>query len=310
MFSASELIQSANGTSLHCHANSTNNRYFGAYQQYLVIIPLIQGAPTPEPITEDKIILFLSYKQKMGAKFNTILTLQRNLFAYCRDHNLGEFSSSLKIKNYIKGLHREMLGSHCPFAVSGFTKEMLLSISQKIDHSSFYDLRDFCAFTLCFEGMFRANEMLSLKVQDIEIEESKIKVFIRKTKTDRFGVGRFLYIFSNNSFTSAYKALVEYIEYRNKNKIEGEFLFVSRNRIKLSDRNFRDRIKAWVKIIGHDENAYSTHSFRVGAVETATIAKVPIAAIKQQGGWKSNCFLRYARITEEEASSLINEAFK
>ena len=89
-----------------------------------------------------------------------------------------------------------------------------------------------------------------------------------------------------------------------------DFLFISRKGKKLSYREFRERVKIWTQKIVQDPNEFSTHSFRVGAVEAATKSKIPFPAIKQQGGWKSNCFIRYARITEEEASELIQDAFK
>ena len=58
-----------------------------------------------------------------------------------------------------------------------------------------------------------------------------------------------------------------------------------------------------------DPAEFSTQCFRVGAVETATLHHIPPPAIKQQG-WKSNCFMRYARISEQEASDLMKDAFK
>ena len=262
------------------------------------------------PISEEKIILLLTYKKKMGATFNTIITLQRCLCAYCLYKELGDFSKSTKIHKFISGLNRDMNGASCPYAVTGFTKEMLLEIEKRVNKNNIFELRDLCTFTLCFEGMLRASELLSLKNEDLLLEGNRIKVHLKKSKTDQLGVGRNIYIYEHNSPISAFRCLQMYLKHRINYSKELDFLFISKTGKRLSDRNYRDRIKKWVEILGLDPAEYSTHSFRVGSVECATKSKVPPAAIKQQGGWKSNCFLRYARITEEEASELVQDAFK
>ena len=311
MFSAQDLLQAAEESSSHRLASSTTKAYKDAYCQYITILPLIKDAPSPEPVSEEKIILFLAYKFKMGVSYNIIITLKRCLCAYCLNEGKGNFSNSEKILNYLKGLKREMLGSRCPYAVEGFTREMLCSINEKCNKSNFQDLRDICAFTLCFEGILRASELLNLKIQDLEISEEKVKIFICRSKTDQFGEGRFIYIFKHEEAPiSAYLLLQNYLKYRQENQINGEFLFTKKNGERLNDRSYRQRIKFWVNVIGEDPFGFSTHSFRVGAVETLTKKKIPAAAIKQQGGWRSNCFLRYARISEEEASELVQEAFQ
>lgn len=132
---------------------------------------------------------------------------------------------------------------------------------------------------------------------------------VTKSKTDQTGQGRNVVIFKTNSPVSAYTCVQTYLQYRLDNKIDSEKLFVSRQGRPLNDRNYRACIKKWMKLIGEDVEAFRTHSFRVGAVQAASKKYCSPAAIKVQGGWKSNCFLRYARISDEEAGEILRIAF-
>lgn len=304
-----DLIQDVEEVSSHSLAPATIEAYQNAYDQYQAILPLIHGAPPPFPITAEKIVIFLAYKRKMDVSYNTIVTLYRCLSAYCRDKNYGDFSDDDRITKYIQGLNRDMLGSKCPHQVDGINSEILRLIESKMDPTRFYDLRDLAAFTLNYEGFFRASEMLNLDLSDINIAEDKMIINISKSKTDQTGVGRTIYIHKSSSQVSAFTWVQRYLKYRSEHEIESNKLFVSRLGRPLIDRNYRQRLKNWIAKIGYDAEAYSTHSFRVGAVQSATKFYCSPAAIKTQGGWKSNCFLRYARISEEEAGEILRIAF-
>ena len=203
-----------------------------------------------------------------------------------------------------------MSGGFCPNAVKGFTKEMLIEIQKRCNNKHLIDIRDLCAFAVCFEGALRSSELLSIKMNDLSMNEEYIEITIRRSKTDQFGVGRNIYLYKLESQVSAYKLLDEYLHFLSAQNLKSEYLFISSNGKKFTDRNFRDRIKHWIQVIGMDPAEFSTHSLCVGAVETATLHHIPPPAIKQQSGWKSNCFMRYARISEQEASELMKEAFK
>ena len=98
MFKADDLLKSAEEISSHRLANLTQKRYEDVYNQYIVILPLIQGAPDPTPINEEKILMFLEYKHSLGLCYNSLVTLKRCLCGFCRNHGLGDFSTSKKIR--------------------------------------------------------------------------------------------------------------------------------------------------------------------------------------------------------------------
>ena len=57
-------------------------------------------------------------------------------------------------------------------------------------------------------------------------------------------------------------------------------------------------------VLGVDAGSYGTHSFRIGAASEANDRGWKSKAIKELGGWSSDCFKAYVReVSDEEDSS-------
>jgi hypothetical protein len=63
-------------------------------------------------------------------------------------------------------------------------------------------------------------------------------------------------------------------------------------------------IKDWATQAGREPGRYSTHSLRRGAAHNAAITGVSPAAIKEQGGWRSDQWHGYVNLGPDEAGAM------
>ena len=53
-------------------------------------------------------------------------------------------------------------------------------------------------------------------------------------------------------------------------------------------------------MLGIDSTSYSPHSFRRGGATFAFDSKIPPEFIKAQGDWRSDCYLVYLEMSDEQ----------
>ena len=63
--------------------------------------------------------------------------------------------------------------------------------------------------------------------------------------------------------------------------------------VPITYRDMMVHLRKWVKLLGHDEKAFSSHSMRWGATTLAFKKGIPEQEIKTLGNWKSDCYKRY-----------------
>jgi len=59
--------------------------------------------------------------------------------------------------------------------------------------------------------------------------------------------------------------------------------------------------------LGFDSNKYSGHSFRIGAATSCNFNLVQDNMIKTLGRWKSDCYNRYIRTSDEDIRKALNQ---
>ena len=67
------------------------------------------------------------------------------------------------------------------------------------------------------------------------------------------------------------------------------------------------KLKAALTHLGFDSNKYSGHSFRIGAATSCNSNLVHDDMIKTLRRWKSDCYNRYIRTSDEDIRRALNQ---
>jgi len=128
----------------------------------------------------------------------------------------------------------------------------------------------------------------------VRIEDNKIVIFLKSSKTDQFGHGTTISI-SKQQNTSLCPVLLISQYLKERPNYPGP-LFCHFERSPLTRYQFSAILKKCLVMIGIDSDKFKSHSFRIGMATTCAIDGMPDEQIKQLGRWESNAYLRYIRI--------------
>jgi len=168
------------------------------------------------------------------------------------------------------------------------------------EHSRLRSIRDRAALVLGFCGGFRRSELLALDVRDVVEVPEGLKIFIRRSKTDQEGKGRWiglpyasvLSVCPVRSYRDwlAASGITEGPVFRTISKDGLEVL-----ETRLCERRFCDVVKSSAQRVGLT-GRYGGHSLRAGLVTAAMQAKKNPKSIMQQTGHRTmDILLRYVR---------------
>ena len=147
-------------------------------------------------------------------------------------------------------------------------------------------MRDRVMLMLGYETMRRRSELCGFRFEDIEyLTQDKIGIWLRFSKTDQFGEGKFIPI------SAALAALIE--NWRIKLQVERGYILqevTKTGRIKPTMRpgSINLRLKVLQRAAKLNQGAeLSGHSFRVGGAIDLLEAGESLEKIMLRGGWKS-----------------------
>ena len=159
------------------------------------------------------------------------------------------------------------------------------------------------AASACFFGFFRAGEITVPSVSafdltvhlawgDVSIDSghppSKIRVFLKRSKTDQFGRGVAVFLGATGDELCPVAAVVSFAALRGD--AAGPF-FCFQDGTPLTKSRFVARICEAMAQAGIPTENYSDHSFRIGAATTAAQAGLQDSTIQSPGRWSSTAFL-------------------
>ena len=248
--------------------------------------------------SEPKVVsLYLTY---LSTKEFKISTLKRRLVSIGIIHKLKGHYLDTKhpsIIENIMGIKRRK-GS-----IQIAKKPIIISIIKKIinvidekNNDEIKRFRDRSIILIGFSGGFRRNEIVSLDFEELDFVEEGLKINIRRSKTDQFGVGfmKALPYFSNSQYCPVV-SLKKWIEI---SKINTGAVFrrfnkgstLSENR--LTDQTVALLIKKYLKLAGINSKNYSGHSLRSGFATSAAESGAEERAIMTMTGHKSTEMVR------------------
>ena len=248
--------------------------------------------------SEPKIVsLYLTYLSTKNIK---ISTLKRRIVSIGVIHKLKGYYLDTKhplIIENIMGIKRRK-GS-----IQKGKKALLINDLKKIinvideynkEHIKQY--RDRSIILVGFSGGFRRNEIVSLDYDDLDFVSEGVKINLKRSKTDQFGLGsvKGLPYFDSTQYCPVI-SLKNWIKIA---KISSGPLFrrFSKNS-KLLDGRLTDQsvallLKKYLKLAGIDDKDYSGHSLRSGFATTAAESGVEERVIMAMTGHKSTEMVR------------------
>ena len=165
------------------------------------------------------------------------------------------------------------------------------------------------AITLAFYGFLCCGEFTSpststfsarrrLAIQDVIFYPTfnsplYMTVRCKFSKTDSFGRGHTLYLFSTHTLTCPVAAMKKYLSL-NKYDPHAPLLCLG-DGTPLTRSKFVKMLRSVLQKLGFQPTIYAGHSFRIGAATTAaaTATGLPDYLIKALGRWSSECYIQY-----------------
>lgn len=250
----------------------------------------------PFPATTETVCAFLD-SQAPGKAPSTV---RRRLYAIRKAHRLLKLPDPTRdeeINLTFRRIRRAKLTR--PKQAKGLTRPYSNRFLE-IQPDTPWGLRNRAMLSLGYDLLTRRSELVALTQADIEFrDDNTLRVLIRRSKSDPFGLGRIAF---TSTVTSGYVA--DWLEWRGPG-IDPLFCPIYRgvpiNRF-LSTTTVKRLIKTTGHKLGLDQaeiDALSGHSLRVGAAQDLLCAGHDTAAIMRAGGWKCvNVLARYLELAE------------
>lgn len=182
------------------------------------------------------------------------------------------------------------------------TPEIMCSLFDKFGSISanLAELRVLAICVLGYTGFLRFDELSSLRRSDFEFEDSYMKVFIEKSKTDQYRDGAWVLISRSDKVTCPVNLVIRYFDMAGFEPTSNEYIFrslsffKSRNSYQLRNADFplsysrvREIVLEAFESVGLKRTEYGLHSLRAGGASAAANANINDRLFKRHGRWKS-----------------------
>ena len=248
--------------------------------------------------SEPKVVsLYLTY---LSTKEFKISTLKRRLVSIGVIHKLKGHYLDTKhpsIIENIMGIQRRngsIQISKKPILIN--TLKKIINVIDQNNNEKIKKFRDRSIILIGFSGGFRRNEIVSLNLEDLDFVEEGLKINVKRSKTDQFGVGFIKALPYFN--TSQYCPVVSLKKWIEISKISTGAVFrrfdkgskLSKNR--LTDQTVALLIKKYLQLAGINSKNYSGHSLRSGFATSAAESGAEERTIMAMTGHKSTEMVR------------------
>ena len=239
---------------------------------------------SPFPATQDMVCAFISDQGQSKATS----TVRRRLYAIRKIHRLLRLPDPTQDEDItlaFRRVRRSKLSR--PKQARGITaRDLSKFIETEPDTPT--GLRNRAMLALGFELLTRRSELIALKSDDLTwLDDGSVKVIIRRSKSDPFGMGRIGYTSRETA------SLVQnWLDWRGS-KIDWLFCPIYQNQPinrDLSTTTVKRIIKTAAKRTGYTSDIvrdFSGHSLRVGAAQELLSRGFDTVSIMRAGGWKS-----------------------
>lgn len=249
------------------------------------------------PASQQTVSIYITTLAQEGRKASTI---QRRISAISQAHQAAGFESPTKssaVRTVWAGIRR-VHGAHQQGKAPAVIEDIRAMIDTLPDN--LLGTRDRAMLLIGFAGAFRRSELVSLNVEDIEVNREGLVIHLRKSKTDQEGLGRKIGIpYGSNIESCPVRSYQAWIE---ASGIKDGAIFRHVNRHgKMQDGRLSDKavalvVKRCALAAGLDPKKYAGHSLRAGLATTAAMLGKSERAIMAQTGHRSvNMVRKYIR---------------
>lgn len=257
----------------------------------------------PLPGQPKAVAEFLMQTVSQGIKSSTIRRKVSSISAIHRLSSLDDPTKHSEVKITQRKIFRQLgtrFDQAYPITRSLLTK-MLAACGDDL-----HGLRDRALLLVAYDSMRRRSELISLRIEDIEwLPDDSASVLLRKSKTDQFGMGKWMLLTPETTH-----ALQQWLSVAKIN--EGLLFRGVRSSDAITDGLCESRISRIYKTLarkaGLNESvvqSISGHSMRVGGAQDLLNSGASLPQIMVKGGWaKTDTVLRY--IERTRSSSTLN----
>ena len=264
------------------------------------------------PTESNTISLYLTYLSKKSK----ISTLKRRLVSISMVHKLKGYYVDIKnpiIVDNLTGIRRS-LGSFQKGKKPLLANQLKMIINEINNQKTgeIVKLRDKSIILIGFGGGFRRSEIVSIDYEDLEFVNEGLKITLKKSKTDQYGMGMIkgLPYFSDRNYCPVYN-LKKWLEI---SKIKSGAIFrkflkgskLSNNR--LTDQSVALLIKKYLNLSNIESSNFSGHSLRSGFATVAAESGASERSIMAMTGHKSTQMVRrYIKETNIFKNNALNK---
>jgi len=211
-------------------------------------------------------------------------------------HRLNQYpdpTAHPNVKLEMRRMHR-VLGRESRQA-TGINHNLLNKMLEVTDQS-LKGLRDRALLMTSYDTMCRRSELVSLCVEDaiIDQENRTVKIKLKKSKTDQYGLGRWLYLSENTQ-----KAILDWLDATNI--LNGRlFRGITKGNNVTEGLSSAQINRIYKQIVSRTNVESSTlknisgNSIRVGAAQDLLVSGASLPMIMQRGRWsKADTVMRY-----------------
>ena len=247
------------------------------------------------PANPSDVAQYISQLAKSGLKSSSIRIAVASISSIHKLNCLSDPTQHPDVKIELRRMHRT-LGRSCQqaFGITAPILEKMLAATS----NNLRGTRDRALLLLAYDSMCRRSELVSLKVKDINLNETEnigeIKIRLRKSKTDQELQGKWIYLSKRSA-----DAITLWI--MQANLIDG-FLFRGiNNAIDITKELKSSQINRIYKRLAKDGELpqeiidhISGHSMRVGAAQDLLKSGASMPMIMNKGRWsKIDTVMRY-----------------
>ena len=166
--------------------------------------------------------------------------------------------------------------------------------------ASLADLRLLTLCVLGYAGFFRFDELVQLRRCDFQFEDSFMRIFVQRSKTDIYRDGAWVVIAKTFKPTCPVLLTLRYFAAASCSEDSEDFIFRPlsfcssngsyrfRGSVPLSYSRAREIVLCAFEAIGLSRRDYGLHSLRAGGASAAANAQVTDRLFKRHGRWKSD----------------------
>ncbi|XP_073470547.1 integrase/recombinase xerD homolog [Aquarana catesbeiana] len=274
--------------------------YNRVWQEWISFVQALGEDPVGQGVSS-LLLYYVVQKLDEGVSVSRMNTQLAGLAFLFKLQGQPDVTKEFWVRQALKGYRRAVVKRDSRRPV---TFEILRGIVDKLGVvcSSEYEVVLFkVAFVLAFFGAFRIGELVSpskkvqggIRLQEVQLDEEGVSIFLRKSKTDQGGRGRMVRIYPIHGSPQCPVGTV-----REFLKVRPDFqgpLLVHQKGTWLSRFQFVAVFKKCLQGLGLEEKDFSSHSFRIGAATEAARLGLDVEVIKRIGRWESNRFQSYVR---------------